>query len=86
MAAFTVAAAQVTEDPFPTPEDEPACRCDGSSDFALFSQDWSPPMEQPVRKSRLEYNGGWPAAPRHARLGHHMTARAPVNSPPQRCG
>ncbi len=42
------------------PQGDPAYKCYGSSDFALCSQDWSPPMEQPVQKAYLEYNGGWP--------------------------
>jgi len=42
------------------PQGDPAYKCYGSSDFALCSQNWSPPMGQPAQKSYLEYNGGWP--------------------------
>ncbi|MGC4067194.1 MAG: glycoside hydrolase family 9 protein [Polyangiaceae bacterium] len=42
------------------PSGDPAYRCYGSSDFALCSQNWNPPMGQPQQKSYLEYNGGWP--------------------------
>jgi endoglucanase len=37
-----------------------AYQCYGSSDFALCSQNWDPPMHQPPQKSYLDYNGGWP--------------------------
>jgi len=42
------------------PQGDPAYRCYGSSDFALCSQNWDPPMHQPQQKSYLQYNGGWP--------------------------
>ncbi|MBN1611675.1 MAG: glycoside hydrolase family 9 protein [Polyangiaceae bacterium] len=42
------------------PEGDPAYQCYGSSDFALCSQNWEPPMNQPQQKSYLDYNGGWP--------------------------
>jgi hypothetical protein len=42
------------------PQGDPAYQCYGSSDFALCSQNWDPPMHQPQQKSYLEYNGGWP--------------------------
>jgi endoglucanase len=42
------------------PQSDPAYKCYGSSDFALCSQSWDPPMNQPPQKSYLDYNGGWP--------------------------
>ena len=42
------------------PQGDPAYQCYGSSDFALCSQNWDPPMHQPQQKSYLDYNGGWP--------------------------
>jgi endoglucanase len=42
------------------PQGDPAYQCYGSSDFALCSQNWEPPMNQPQQKSYLDYNGGWP--------------------------
>ena len=42
------------------PQGDPAYQCYGSSDFALCSQNWDPPLHQPQQKSYLEYNGGWP--------------------------
>jgi hypothetical protein len=42
------------------PQGNPACQRYGSSDFALCSQNWAPPMHQPQQKSYLDYNGGWP--------------------------
>ncbi len=42
------------------PQGDPAYQCYGSSDFALCSQNWDPPMNQPQQKSYLDYNGGWP--------------------------
>jgi endoglucanase len=42
------------------PEGDSAYKCYGSSDFALCSQNWDPPMHQPQQKSYLDYNGGWP--------------------------
>jgi hypothetical protein len=43
------------------PEGDSAYKCYGSSDFALCSQNWDPPLHQPQQKSYLDYNGGWPA-------------------------
>jgi hypothetical protein len=42
------------------PQGDPAYKCYGSSDFALCSLNWDPPMNQPQQKSYLDYNGGWP--------------------------
>jgi hypothetical protein len=42
------------------PKGDSAYQCYGSSDFALCSQNWDPPMNQPQQKSYLDYNGGWP--------------------------
>ena len=42
------------------PEGDSAYKCYGSSDYALCSQNWDPPMHQPQQKSYLDYNGGWP--------------------------
>ena len=42
------------------PQGDSAYQCYGSSDFALCSQNWKPPMNQPQQKSYLDYNGGWP--------------------------
>jgi endoglucanase len=42
------------------PQGDSAYKCYGSSDFALCSQNWDPPMHQPQQKSYLDYNGGWP--------------------------
>ena len=42
------------------PQGDAAYQCYGSSDFALCSKNWDPPMHQPQQKSYLEYNGGWP--------------------------
>jgi endoglucanase len=42
------------------PQGDSAYQCYGSSDFALCSRNWLPPMGQPQQKSYLEYNGGWP--------------------------
>jgi hypothetical protein len=42
------------------PQGDPAYRCYGSSDFALCSLNWDPPMHQPQQKSYLDYNSGWP--------------------------
>jgi hypothetical protein len=42
------------------PEGDPAYRCYGASEFALCSQNWKPPVEQPQQKSYRDYNSGWP--------------------------
>jgi hypothetical protein len=42
------------------PQGDSAYKCYGSADFALCSQNWDPPMNQPQQKSYLDYNGGWP--------------------------
>jgi hypothetical protein len=42
------------------PQGDPAYKCYGSSDFALCSLNWDPPMHQPQQKSYLDYNSGWP--------------------------
>jgi hypothetical protein len=42
------------------PQGDPAYQCYGSSDFAMCSWDFTPPMGQPQQKAYLEYNGGWP--------------------------
>jgi hypothetical protein len=42
------------------PEGDPAYRCYGASEFALCSQNWKPPVEQPQQKSYLDFNSGWP--------------------------
>jgi endoglucanase len=43
------------------PSGDSAYHCYGSSDYALCSQSWKPPMDQPVQKAYLDFNSGWPA-------------------------
>jgi hypothetical protein len=38
-----------------------AYHCYGASEYSLCSQNWSPPLGQPVQKAYLEFNSGWPA-------------------------
>jgi endoglucanase len=42
------------------PQGDAAYQCYGSTDFALCSKNWDPPMHQPQQKSYLEFNSGWP--------------------------
>ena len=38
-----------------------AYHCYGATEYSLCSQNWSPPIGQPVQKSYLQFNAGWPA-------------------------
>ncbi len=38
-----------------------AYQCYGATEYSLCLQSWEPPMGQPVQKSYLEFNAGWPA-------------------------
>jgi hypothetical protein len=43
------------------PSGDSAYHCYGSSDYSLCSQNWTPPLGQPVQKAYLQFNSGWPA-------------------------
>ena len=43
------------------PSGDSAYHCYGASEFSLCSQNWQPPMGQPVQKAYLQFNSGWPA-------------------------
>jgi len=43
------------------PSGDSAYHCYGASEYSLCSQNWTPPLGQPVQKAYLEFNSGWPA-------------------------
>jgi hypothetical protein len=43
------------------PSGDPAYHCYGATEYSLCSQNWQPPLGQPVQKSYLQFNSGWPA-------------------------
>jgi hypothetical protein len=43
------------------PSGDSAYHCYGASEYSLCSQNWNPPMGQPVQKAYLQFNSGWPA-------------------------
>jgi len=43
------------------PSGDSAYHCYGASEYSLCSQNWNPPLGQPVQKAYLQFNSGWPA-------------------------